>query len=111
MRNILAVAAMLLPIGVALAETPADRNVIAPYRFPPPAERVEFALTVELFAPVQAFTKLIPVKLRPSPILRFDPVSRRRKPVRCYDIPVRRCLRQCHAYRQQHGGNGKDVSH
>jgi hypothetical protein len=41
MRNILAVAAMLLPIGAALAETPADRNVIAPYRFPPPAERIE----------------------------------------------------------------------
>jgi hypothetical protein len=41
MRNILAVAVMLLPIGVALAETPADRNVIAPYRFPPPAERIE----------------------------------------------------------------------
>src|SRR3954453_3209019 len=45
MRNILAVAAMLLPIGVALAETPVnrpvDRNVIAPYRFPPPAERID----------------------------------------------------------------------
>jgi hypothetical protein len=41
MRNILAVAVMLLPIGVALAETPADRNVIAPYRFPPPADRIE----------------------------------------------------------------------
>jgi hypothetical protein len=45
MRNILAVAALLLPIGAALAETPAgqpsDRNVIAPYRFPPPAERID----------------------------------------------------------------------
>jgi len=45
MRNILAVAAMLLPIGVALAAPPADRpserNVIAPYRFPPPAERID----------------------------------------------------------------------
>jgi hypothetical protein len=53
MRNILAAAAMLLPIGMALAETPADRltvrpadrpadrNVIAPYRFPPPAERID----------------------------------------------------------------------
>jgi hypothetical protein len=49
MRNILAVAAMLLPIGAAVAETPADRsmnrpmdrNVIAPYRFPPPIERID----------------------------------------------------------------------
>jgi hypothetical protein len=45
MRNILAVAALLLPIGAALAESPVgrpvDRNVIAPYRFPPPAERID----------------------------------------------------------------------
>ena len=41
MKNILAVAAALLPIGAALAETPADRNVIAPYRFPPPSERID----------------------------------------------------------------------
>jgi hypothetical protein len=45
MTNILAVAALLLPIGAALAETPAgrlgDRNVIAPYRFPPPSERID----------------------------------------------------------------------
>jgi hypothetical protein len=53
MRNILAVVAMLLPIGAALAETPVnrstgrpadrptDRNVIAPYRFPPPVERID----------------------------------------------------------------------
>ena len=46
MRNILAVAALLLlPIGAALAESPVgrpvDRNVIAPYRFPPPVERID----------------------------------------------------------------------
>jgi hypothetical protein len=45
MRNILAVAALLLPIGAALAESPVsrpvDRNVIAPYRFPPPIERID----------------------------------------------------------------------
>jgi hypothetical protein len=49
MRSILAVAAMLLPIGAALAETPVnrstgrpmDRNVIAPYRIPPPVERID----------------------------------------------------------------------
>ena len=49
MGNILAVAALLLPIGAALAESPVgrpadgsvDRNVIAPYRFPPPAERID----------------------------------------------------------------------
>jgi len=44
MRNILAIAAMLLPMGAALADTladrPSDRNVMAPYRFPPPAERI-----------------------------------------------------------------------
>jgi hypothetical protein len=39
MKNILAIAAALLPLGAALAETPADRNVIAPYRFPPSSER------------------------------------------------------------------------
>ena len=49
MRNILAVAVLLLPIGAALAESPVDRsvdrpvdrNVIAPYRFPPPVERID----------------------------------------------------------------------
>src|SRR5689334_9122974 len=51
MRIILAVAAMLLPIGAALADpqtgqpidrnVPSDRNVIAPYRFPPPVERID----------------------------------------------------------------------
>jgi hypothetical protein len=45
MRNILAVAAMLLPISVALADPqtarPSDRNVIAPYRFPPLVERID----------------------------------------------------------------------
>jgi hypothetical protein len=41
MKSILAVAATLLPIGAALAETPADRNVIAPYRFPPSSERID----------------------------------------------------------------------
>jgi hypothetical protein len=44
-KNILAVAAMLLPIGAALADTladrPSDRNVIAPYRLPPPVERID----------------------------------------------------------------------
>lgn len=39
MKNILAVAAALLPLGAALADTPVDRNVTAPYRFSPPAER------------------------------------------------------------------------
>jgi hypothetical protein len=45
MKNILAVTALLLPIGAALAESPVgrsvDRNVIAPYRFPPPVERID----------------------------------------------------------------------
>ena len=43
MKTILAVAiaAALLPLGAALAETPADRNVIAPYRFPPSSERID----------------------------------------------------------------------
>jgi hypothetical protein len=43
MKNILAIAiaAALLPLGAALAETPADRNVIAPYRFPSPSERID----------------------------------------------------------------------
>lgn len=43
MKTILAVAiaATLLPLGAALADTPADRSVIAPYRFPSPAERIE----------------------------------------------------------------------
>jgi hypothetical protein len=45
MRNILAVAVLLLPIGAALAESPVDRpvdrNIIAPYRFPPPVERID----------------------------------------------------------------------
>jgi hypothetical protein len=43
MKTILAIAiaAALLPLGAALAETPADRNVIAPYRFPSPSERID----------------------------------------------------------------------
>lgn len=41
MKNILAIAAALLPLGAALAETPADRNVVAPYRFPSPSERID----------------------------------------------------------------------
>jgi hypothetical protein len=38
MEKILAIVAVLLPFGAALADQPAERNVIAPYRFPPPAE-------------------------------------------------------------------------
>ncbi len=53
MKNILAVTALLLPIGAALAESPVgwpvdrsvdrpmERNVIAPYRFPPLVERID----------------------------------------------------------------------
>lgn len=41
MKNILALAAALLPLGAALAETPADRSVIAPYRFPSSSERID----------------------------------------------------------------------
>lgn len=41
MKNILAIAAALLPLGAAMAETPADRSVIAPYRFPPSSERID----------------------------------------------------------------------
>lgn len=43
MKTILAVAiaAALLPLGAALAETPADRNVVAPYRFPSPSEQID----------------------------------------------------------------------
>jgi hypothetical protein len=41
MKTILAIAAALLPLGAALAETPADRNIVAPYRFSSPSERVD----------------------------------------------------------------------
>src|SRR5690349_9103474 len=38
MEKILAIAIVLLSVGAALADQPSERSVIAPYRFPPPAE-------------------------------------------------------------------------
>ncbi|QQP88135.1 hypothetical protein IGS68_19015 [Skermanella sp. TT6] len=41
MRNLMIVAALLLPIGTAAAQVPGERNVISPHRTPVPGERID----------------------------------------------------------------------